>query len=444
MNSSNINRDYEQEVDLIDLLCEWLSHWRSILVFVAAGVVLGGLWAGISALRTPAAEPAAEPEVVEDLIEPVAPVEPDSRYYVVNEFVYGDYREESEELSESEMHSVDNLVALYNDYTALQAEYDEKAKTLSAADRAAVLDNLTRSWSTIESIGRGMRDACRDEFYKKIGVKFKTREALALKEADRVAAREAYERAKADALRNWELTKLETERAAKQAQKDYEAAKEQYEKDLKAYEESKKPRAEVVTVHAETPSISLTDVLKKVVICAFVALFLHACIVAMFYVFNTKLKYSDKLMRILSCAELAKCVDWETIDRKKSIDRLIARARLAHVRRVDLSESIQINADSINSIAANSDITSIAIVTGGLIAEAEDLKKALLRVNEKLEIKCVTSLIFDAVGAKTVSSCQGAVILADVRKSDIRELREESFALANREINLIGAITYVL
>lgn len=129
---------------------------------------------------------------------------------------------------------------------------------------------------------------------------------------------------------------------------------------------------------------------------------------------------------MLNCIELSKCIDWNRIDSKKGLDKAIAKCRLSHERRIEFTESEQINADMIWEMAVNSGVKNLVIIAEGLLDFAGKLKALIDSENKDIEVKVVNSLIYEINGAKSVSDADGAVILAKAMQSSVKDLMQKA------------------
>ena len=181
----------------------------------------------------------------------------------------------------------------------------------------------------------------------------------------------------------------------------------------------------------------------KLVLAVLGLIFIHGMFFGFVFIFDPKLKKSDDLPSLLGCIEYSKCIDWDSIDRKKGIDKLILKCGFFNEKRVELSKTEQINSNMIVEVASKLGLNTIAIICGDFDELAQNLKGVIDREGKGLTVKVVESLVYDADGVKLMSDVEGAVIISKINQSKVIDLKKEANALKNRSIKLLGAVEYM-
>lgn len=111
-----MNKDYTRELDLADMIIEWVAHWRSLMIFFVIGIVIAvGYYVNVT-------NNAAVIEI---------PVE--------------------EVMSSEELEKVKNVIDLNNEYNEDYLLFEKEKEQLSVTERSAILNNLVQSQNIIET-----------------------------------------------------------------------------------------------------------------------------------------------------------------------------------------------------------------------------------------------------------------------------------------------------
>lgn len=344
MDTMVYNARNSRDLDLADLIWNWLEHWRSIVVFLLIGCIFGAGFHFIPDSR----------EDRESTVQVAIPTV----------------------LSAKAQEEVDNLVELHDEYEKLTEEMNDPANELKPGAKSSILKNLTSSNNTIDNRFESFTDAQKAEYLKRIGIEEKTSPA-----------------------------------------------------------EQKSPVEEEVA--DEKGSLP-----KSILLYGFAFLAIHIAIVSCRYLFSNKMRFTDDPVRILDCPMLSSTTDWETIDKKNRIDRMIARFRYNSSPVIAYNESQKMNAGIINDIACANNTDSIAIIHGNLKRQAEELGSHLAEINGNIKIRYIGSLFNSAEASKEIQGAGAAVMLLGINDSDIRDMVNEKQNLSVRNIKLMGTIVY--
>lgn len=140
-----MKENYNKEIDALDLLYDWLSHWRSFLVVMLIGIIISGLYT-IRFNSNP----------YED--------ESGSELRVTTEYL------EKNSLSEKEIIEVDELIDLYNNYLDNIKLYNKNKDSLEIHERVEVLDNIANTKTIIEEQKLQLADVQLSYFYGKLDI----------------------------------------------------------------------------------------------------------------------------------------------------------------------------------------------------------------------------------------------------------------------------------
>lgn len=152
---------YEQEIDIVDLLLDWLSHWRSLFICLLIGCVVGVGWYYTDAKK--AAEAAAAAEEAEATA--VAETETTEEEEVAPASI-----EECEAtLSEAEISEVNELVAMYNSYQDVAAAYYDAESDYSTEEARTALSEIAVAREAISTLKARLTEDQQTYFYLLLG-----------------------------------------------------------------------------------------------------------------------------------------------------------------------------------------------------------------------------------------------------------------------------------
>lgn len=327
------NTTYRREIDLADMFFNWLSHWRSFLIILLVGFLMGYAY-----------------------------------YYMSNTILREQTKaSESSLLTENEMESVGNCVSIYNECKELVNLIKEDKSELSAVDKAGILNNIMIT-----------------DYY--LGLKIGQMSSKQLNAYNLLIGSD-------------------------------------------------------VNPGAETVSVNMVSKKRMILITAFFAL-IHVTITCLSYIYSNTLKYADDMEKMMNCMVLAKIVDGDSIDNLKCFDRLIAKIRFREIRKKYRDDMLEASVLNLVEMMNKNNVNSLAIVCGNLRKEAEELKMILER--EGKERICIISGLKDNTSElSTIQGIEGALLVAKINNSDIRELRDSNMLLSKRKTLLFGMIMYV-
>ncbi len=145
-----MNEKYAREIDLIDLLIDWCSHWSSSLAFLLVGVIAAGayMYTGNKAVVDPEAIMASEKlsEMTAEQLSQLTEVEI------------------AEKLTEEEINAVNELVKLNDEYQENLKLYDAQKDSLELKDRAEAFSYIASQKNIIES-RKGVLTADQQAYY---------------------------------------------------------------------------------------------------------------------------------------------------------------------------------------------------------------------------------------------------------------------------------------
>ncbi len=159
-----MNENYTREIDLIDLFIDWISHWRSLIVFILIGVIgaCGYMYAGKGAAASNITSEAVIEIIAEDATLSTLTAEQLSEITV----------KEMEEifLSQKDMQAVDEVIGLINEYNENLAEYQKSKAKMKLKDRTEAFNYLASSKNIIEARKAALTADQQIYLYEKLGV----------------------------------------------------------------------------------------------------------------------------------------------------------------------------------------------------------------------------------------------------------------------------------
>lgn len=386
MNSESNDIRQSREIDLIDMFWYWLSHFKSLIVFLVIGIGVGvALFVTTpkATVDTSDTTNATNDTKIEDL----KPEDKTKASYASEEvekpYPYKEEIDWNKRLSDSQRKRVDETVKLYNYYIELANNYRTSGE--SYKDNSEALYYLTGAKTNVNALIKGLSEDEMKYFYTQIG-----QDTVSDYFGDTVVTN---------------ATKSNTT-AAKAS-------------------ESKGRSGKV-----------------KLLISVIVALILHVLICVIVYIFDKKLKYTENPSSMLGATEFSRVINWESINSKGTITKAITKARLKREREIPYSEALEVNANAVLDISNKNDYKNILVVTEGLVSEGDEFKKLLMKDSD-VNVSVVDNITHNALGAKMASEAQGCVILSKVGNTNLYDIFEEGVAVRSREIDLLGVIVYV-
>lgn len=130
-----MNENYTREIDLIDLFIDWLSHWKSLLVFILIGLILAG---GYMYMGRTVVDPSTVQTIAANQLSGI-----DLNTLNEAQLATLSLEEiEKEFLEEKDIKTVDELVDLNNEYLEAYAEYSDTKTSLDFETKVEALKNL--------------------------------------------------------------------------------------------------------------------------------------------------------------------------------------------------------------------------------------------------------------------------------------------------------------
>ncbi len=196
------NYDDEREIDLLDLLRVWISHWKSLLAVFVAAIVIGGALLLISGKINDATESAETVESAEETEEVKDSASDKPTTLAAVEEKYGVDFSDASSLSDKDLDvffdyvmtvggaiQVENLVDVYNVYADSYQAYQTSKDDMTAAEAAEACRNLSDSYASIMSTKSSMTACQKAYFSMLIGEQVDLTNALSeVEEAEKAAA----------------------------------------------------------------------------------------------------------------------------------------------------------------------------------------------------------------------------------------------------------------
>ncbi len=196
------NYDDEREIDLLDLLRVWISHWKSLLAVFVAAIVIGGALLLISGKINDATESAKTVESADETEEAKDSASGKPTTLAAVEEKYGVDFSDASSLSDKDLDvffdyvmtvggaiQVENLVDVYNVYADSYKAYQASKDDMTAAEAAEACRNLSDSYASIMSTKSSMTACQKAYFSMLIGEQVDLTNALSeVEEAEKAAA----------------------------------------------------------------------------------------------------------------------------------------------------------------------------------------------------------------------------------------------------------------
>lgn len=235
-----------------------------------------------------------------------------------------------------------------------------------------------------------------------------------------------------------EIASLQSTIAATKA--DFtEEQKKYYE--LLTWEEAEQSEQPVQNVTAEekpvpTPAVSKKYVLLGAVLFAFV----YAVVICMVYIFNTRLRESDKLQSIYGIPQIGLVV--RESSRKVFLDKWVDSLRHYGKRKFTAEQSMELAFAAIKIAAVKNGLNNICLVGCNMRAGAdkvcESLKAALEK--EQISVSILDNVLYDAEAMEKMDAMQSAVLVEKAGSTLYNEVAGELELLKRQDIRVLGGI----
>lgn len=361
-----------REIDLVDMIIDWLAHWRSIIVFVLLGTCIAGIYIYTGKSEVPVTTSDNDINVLAETSSLSMLTEKQLSKITIKEM-------EDLFLSRQDIIAAEECINLYEEYLENIEKYEGEKESLELLKRAETFNYIANSKNVIEVRVAGLTPDQRVYYYAKL------RERIS-SEADE---------------------KLESE--------EVEAS------------------ASVVTVDASKTK----GVLLFVIVIA-----AHFVTCSCLYIYDKKIKHTDTLSTIVRIPEYTRMIDWDIIDKKKGLDKLVSIMRYSSVRRTSLSETIEINAIATVEKLKNKQYTSVAVVGTGLVDERRAFINQIDKIDCNIIGKSIDSVTHSVNGSDEISGVNAAILAVKVGFTKYNDFFEELQSLKDREVDVIGIAVF--
>ncbi len=287
---------------------------------------------------------------------------------------------ENDFLSEKDITAVDELIALSEEYSENLQVYDSQKEKLELKDRSEAFNYIANTKNIIEARKAALTADQQIYYYAKTGV------SIVVGQANELDG------------------------------------------------EEEKTATDVVV---ET-SPSKSKALLIVIVFAFIHFVWFACR----YIFDNTVKHTDNLSLLTEVPEYTRMVDWDCINAKKGIDKLVYNMRFAGIRRTSLSDTIEINASATIEKMKNKSYSSIAIVGSEAAELGKKLSEQITKADTSKVVKSIDSITHSVNGADEIAGVDAAILAVKVRKTRYNELLEELQSLKDRDVDVVGIAVF--
>lgn len=235
-----------------------------------------------------------------------------------------------------------------------------------------------------------------------------------------------------------EIASLQSTIAATKA--DFTEEQKQY-YELLTWEEAEQLEQPAQKVTAEenpipTPAVSKKYVLLGAVLFAFV----YAVVICMVYIFNTRLRESDKLQSIYGIPQIGLIV--RESGRKVFLDKWVDSLRHYDKRKFTAEQSVELAFAAIKIAAVKNGLNNICLMGCNMSAGAdkvcESLKAALAK--EQISVSVLDNVLYDAEAMEKMDAMQGAVLVEKAGSTLYNEVAGELELLKRQDIRVLGGI----
>ena len=196
------------------------------------------------------------------------------------------------------------------------------------------------------------------------------------------------------------------------------------------------------SVTTATTSTASSGSIKYAIIIILVAIFLHIAIVACSYIFNNRIKHSDRLTDMVKVPEFTRAINWDNVDAGRGLDRLVSSIRFSGIRRTPLEEVLDINASATIDKMNNKNYSSVAIVGPGLEDERQLLVSHISDASSANVVKSIDSITHSVNGADDIAGVDAAILAVRVAATRYSDFMEELQSLRDRDVDVIGIAVF--
>lgn len=471
-----------KEIDLLDMIADILSHWRGLLIALVCGAVLLGMYSYMNSFYTVQKECVQETvdqdktAVQKQLMQMEESMEGSKKAAVLTTV-------EDEKEYEIKKTYFENSV--YMQLNSLQVSQTELVYHIQTADVNQDMQSIMLYELLLNNVGlyewvagqtgidaSSAKELISLESVSKLKVQGATQESVleigsnslkvTILQADEDSCRQLTETVKSyisdatdlelalisetsgvvinkDVMSEQvkygdELTSLQT--AIETAKEGFTEDQKQY-YDLLTWEETEteqEPKTE------ETTTVSPAVSKKYVVLGAVLFAFVYAMILAMGYIFNTKVRVSDELQQIYGIPQIGLVV--KESGKKLFLDKWIDSLRNYGRRKFTAEQSMELAFAAIKIAAVKNGQNSICLIGCNMNAGAgkvcESLKAALEK--EQIRVTVLDNVLYDAEAMEKVDAMQGAVLVEKAGSTLYNEINDELALLKRQEILVLGGI----
>lgn len=235
-----------------------------------------------------------------------------------------------------------------------------------------------------------------------------------------------------------EIASLQSTIAATKA--DFTEEQKQY-YELLTWEEAEQLEQPAQKVTAEENSIPTPAVSKKYVLLGAVLFaFVYAVVICMVYIFNTRLRESDKLQSIYGIPQIGLIV--RESGRKVFLDKWVDSLRHYGKRKFTAEQSLELAFAAIKIAAVKNGLNNICFMGCNMSAGAdkvcESLKAALEK--EQISVSILDNVLYDAEAMEKMDAMQSAVLVEKAGSTLYNEVAGELELLKRQDIRVLGGI----
>ena len=209
-----------------------------------------------------------------------------------------------------------------------------------------------------------------------------------------------------------------------------------YEQLLKGESESEETESVVV----QTPSVSI----KQIIIGAIVFALIYALMVAVNYIFSTKIKVADNLTDMYGIAQLGKIM--KTIPEKRlfrKLDLCIYRIQSRSKRIFSEAESINLAISSVKIAAKKNELSKILCIGTSwnekMLQIAEKMRVALEK--EEIEMVLINNVLYDSESMEQLDGAEAGFLLEGIGVAFYDEIQKELELLGRQDIMCLGIVS---
>jgi hypothetical protein len=487
----------EREINLIDMLMNIVMHWRSIVLLMLAGGILAGAFSYMKSSKDIAEQQKMikvtqeeteknEEEIEDNWAERLTETQmANVNYVVVQENVLDTLKQQMENsaLMQIDSNSVQraditfyiksetaeqaySITAIYESligsadmYIYIAAETGEEANRLNdiISEESYVYSGQSSSTENYggvfkvsvlyydkqmcEDIAQAIEDYLNDNhdyIAETVGAHELKVAAYSVGAVDSASILDSQNSTKTD-IANIELSIAK----AKDAFSDEEAEYYAYLKHI--FYESKDSEEEIEEIETEELVIGEPSVSKKYVLLGIVGLaFIYACILAVLYIVDNKLKACDSLQELYGISVLG-TVPSTTKNKKRRlsfIDDKIAAVQNWGRRNFTADEAANLATVAVRMAARENSMNVICLVGNNLkessLGLCEKIKAEL--EGENISVKVLNNILYDAETMNSLEGADGIVLVEKAGSSLYTEVSEELELAKRQNIKVLGGI----